>query len=110
MNNTFGRLAQPQSVTLDSFRVEEVLLNPSQLLVRVRLSAGINSNDGTYTPVTTAGTFDLTKEGMGTEVQDTLNLLVQQLTDLVHAELSNQSTTESSTLNMVETVGQETLN
>lgn len=97
LTNTFGRLATPQSVTLDSFRVEEVLINPTSSMVRVRLSAGVNANDGTYTPVTTAGTFDLTQEGLGTDVSDTLMSLVQQLTDLVQSELNtqNSATTES---------------
>lgn len=102
--NTFGRLATPQSVTLDAFRVEELLVNPATNLVRVRLSAGVNGNDGTYTPVTTAGTFDLTQEGMGTEVSDTLGALVQQLTDLVQAELN----TQSSATNTDTTVATET--
>lgn len=92
LTNTFGRLATPQSVTLDAFRVEELLINPTSNLVRVRLSAGVNSNDGAYTPVTSAGTFDLTQEGLGTEVSETLSTLVQQLTDLVQAELVNQGT------------------
>jgi len=90
LNTTFGRLSTPQSVTLDAFRVEELLVNPSSNLVRVRLSAGVNANDGTYTPVTPAGTFDLTQEGLGTDVHETLNALLQQLTDLVQAELVNQ--------------------
>jgi len=93
--NTFGRLATPQSVTLDAFRVEELLVNPATNLVRVRLSAGVNGNDGSYTAVTPAGTFDLTQEGMGTEVSDTLATLVQQLTDLVQSELNTQATPET---------------
>lgn len=99
--NTFGRLSTPQSVTLDSFRVEELFVNPNQSLVRVRLSAGVNGNDGTYTPVTSAGTFDLTKDGLSTDVQETLNTLVQQLTDLVQAELTNQNTGNSTTVEVV---------
>lgn len=97
LTNTFGKLAEPQSVTLDAFRVEELLVSPAAETVRVRLSAGINKNDGTYTPVTSAGTFDLTQAGLSTEVHETISTLLQQLTDLVQAELLNQNTSTETT-------------
>jgi len=93
LTSTFGKLVEPQSVTLNAFRVEELLVNPASNLVRVRLSAGIDKNDGTYTPVTSAGTFDLTQDGLSTEVHETVSTLLQQLTELVQAELLNQNRT-----------------
>lgn len=93
MSNTSltGSLPEPETITLDKFRIEELHLNPSTRSMVLTVSRGTIDQSGNYAPIRLLGNIQV-EDTHYTEVEDSLTTILSTMFDKLQVAISNTGT------------------
>jgi len=77
IENFVGSLKKPETLVLNSFRIEELYVSPNKKTAKLTVSSGVDV-DGVYTPVKLLGSFELDETHFA-DIENDINNVVSTL-------------------------------